>query len=477
LTFSEWTTRSVSSPKILLEIDISSLNAQWVNAGAGIWKVNFDNSYPEVDATLLDGFSSQTFTNIGSVQIDAEMLTKVSSLLLVSSTYKSFYYDRASKTLYISIINYDAPFLHTILLGVVSGFSKEEFSPLGSGSIYEGRLLQVPSVGLTRDPLYFGKISYPSVSISLINTDGAYDSFADTYNIYGNAARIYFGYTELNYTDYQLVYSGYIEKITISEDEVSVAISDKRKQLKKKIYYSCTDKNALDAITEVLAQAYPGISYTASYYDITNWEIAKALVDNITIVPNIGTTEEVITIIENICKSVFGLFIINPDGKYTFKLIDNSATASTTISQYDILTDPLEINYDPSEVLSSIRVSYNQVISKSSTDYKTWLTDTDYESAVYLKYKTYVEQDFDTYLNTQADANSFADKVMTYAKDVHGELSIEVPMKYYLLEFGGVVNCEINRETTTMLGTKKCEILGKTYNLENETINLDLRIV
>jgi hypothetical protein len=146
-TFNELITKSVSSPKILLEVDISVLNVQWVNAGAGIWKVNFANSYPEVDATLLDGFTSQSFASIGSVQCDNLVLQKVSSLLLVSSTYESFYYDAASLTLYVSLPNYDEPFIHNIFLGVIHGFCKEEFTPIGSNQIYEGRLQNVPSLG------------------------------------------------------------------------------------------------------------------------------------------------------------------------------------------------------------------------------------------------------------------------------------------------------------------------------------------
>ena len=65
---------------------------------------------------------------------------------------------------------------------------------------------------------------------------------------------------------------------------------------------------------------------------------------------------------------------------------------------------------------------------------------------------------------------------MAYAKDVHGIFSIDVPMKYYNVAFGGVVNIELNRQNATMLGIKKCEIISKTYNLESENINLNLRI-
>ena len=50
-------------------------------------------------------------------------------------------------------------------------------------------------------------------------------------------------------------------------------------------------------------------------------------------------------------------------------------------------------------------------------------------------------------------------------------------MKYFNVVFGGAVDVEINREKSIMIGTKKCEILGKKYDLENNNIQLDLRIV
>ena len=93
------------------------------------------------------------------------------------------------------------------------------------------------------------------------------------------------------------------------------------------------------------------------------------------------------------------------------------------------------------------------------------------------KYKVYREQGFNTYLPDSTAAQAFANTIMAYAKDIHGQFSIDVPMKYYNVAFGGVVNTELNRQNATMLGIKKCEIIGKTYNLESENINLNLRIV
>lgn len=478
MTFAEYTQRSVSSPAILVEMDISSINTQWVNCGAGIWKVNFDGLYPEVDSSLLDGFTAQDFWGVGSIQIDTIFLTKVSSLLLVSSTYQSFYWDNSDNTLYVTLPNYSEPILfETIFVGVIYGYTKKEFTPIGTSQIYEGRLGKVPSIGYARDPLYFGKISYPSVSINLINADGEFDQFSDTFNIYGNQVRIYFGYEEIDYSEYQLIYTGYIEKINVNEEYLQIQISDLRKKLSDKIYYECEDKNALDAIVELLQLAGIYLVYNDVYFNTTAWEIAKALVPNITITMKENSTEEVIKMIEDICTSVFGLFIIESDGRYSFKIIDNSATATVAIPRSDILNSNLEIEYSPEEVLSSVRVSYAKILQGNTSDYKTWLIDTSRENDIFKKYKVKIQNDFDTCLVDSTAAQNFADTILDYSQDVHGRLKLEVPMKYYSLEFGGVVNAYLDRIQSTMLGNKKCEILSKYYNLEEEKIELELRVV
>lgn len=474
MTFQQNIEKSVSSPITLIELDINSINLQWINIGSGIWKVSFDNIYPEVDSTLLDGFTIQYFTNIGSVQCDNDILTKVSTLLEVTNNYQSFYFDDANNTLYITITNYDSPYCHNIFIGQVYGFCKKEFIPINSSLIYEGRLTKIPELGISRDPLFFGKIAFDSISLDIINSDGQLDTFADSLNIYGNSARILFGYEDLDYQDYNLLYTGFIENIKITEDLVSINLVDKRKQLTKKVYYACTNKNALDAIVEVITTSYQKISYNNLFFNTIEWEEAKLLAPAITITPEADSTEEVITIIENICKSIYGLFLSEEDSRFSFKFINTSALPTIVIPREDILLDSLEINYDPTEVISSIKVGYNKNDLAGTIDY---YTDTSYEYSVYNKYKTYKEETFDTYLPSLSDAQDFATTIMDYVKDVHGSLKIIVPMKYYSVEFSGVLDCEINRINSTMLGYKKCEVLSKKYDLENNYIVLELRII
>ena len=66
---------------------------------------------------------------------------------------------------------------------------------------------------------------------------------------------------------------------------------------------------------------------------------------------------------------------------------------------------------------------------------------------------------------------------MDYVESVRGSLSIDVPMEYYYLQIGDIINVEIMRETVSMLGWYKCEIVGKRWDLNNNLISFDLRFI
>jgi hypothetical protein len=251
LTLAQHSALSVSEPRFLIEIDIGQLNTQWINIGAGIWEANSLNIYSYVDSTLLDGFTAQNFGIVGSVIAADKLLAKVDSLASVTTTYESFYYDKSTASLYIQIEDYDEPSLHDITIGIISGFSFSTFSPEDiQQQPYEGRLISVPSISIARDPLFYGKLIFGGGSIVLNNADGEFDLYAQQKDMYGNPARIFFGYPHLDFDDYQQLYTGYVGLVDPGEDDFRVNISDRRKQLSRNITYSCTTQNALSTINK-----------------------------------------------------------------------------------------------------------------------------------------------------------------------------------------------------------------------------------
>lgn len=464
----DYSAKSVGSARVLFNMDITQENTQWVNNGAGIWAVNADAIYDWVDSTLLTGFTAQNIPQVGSVLVDYVQLTEAATLLECSDNPGTFYWD--GETLYIHIEDSSSPYLHVISLGIVTGYSDVGFTPTGSSIPYDSRLLSVPSINQSRDPLYWGKIQYEGGTVTINNADGENDLLGESYNVYGNQARIYLGFTDLDISDYELLFTGFIETLRINEQNITIAFKDKRKSLTKKITYSCTDKNALEAIEEILFDNYE-LPYNGLYYNTTKWETEKAKALNVTI--DMQSAESAIEVIQNICNSTFGMFITDPDGKYSFRIVRPGDAAIHKIPESDIINYPT-LTYDPSEVITSTLIGYAKDWTTTGSAY-TYLNDTSKEDDIFEKYKIYNERKFDTYLANISDAQTFSDIILAYAGTIRPTLEIEVPIKYWNVQVGEFADVEINRPAASWLGERKCEVLRKTFNLDRNTITLTIK--
>lgn len=478
MTFAEWTQRSVSSFRTIVQVDIAKLNLQWVNAGAGIWYVNFSATYPEVDSLFLAGFTAQTFGTIGSVAVDTVQYISVSSVSLLTTTEISFYYDASAGEVWVHMVNNDDPILHDVFLGVVYGYSYHDFTPVGASDQYAARLADDISISTSRDPLFFGKIQFDTGSLSLFNTDGAFDTFGSTNTFYGNQVRILAGFAEIDISLYQTMYSATIERVSIGENRVNMALADKRKALSKTITLTVTNVNALQVIRDLLYLHY-GVIYNSTYYDTTAWAVAEALVGNVTIDIGTGKTPSdapIIDIIEMICASVFGLFVVTPTGLFSFIIVDTTAAASTTIYATDIISYN-EIDYDPTTIISSAKIGYAKSWPEGYTSPYTFVTNTTYEASTFSNYKVYNQKQFNTLLITATAASAYGETILLYNKDIHGRGTITVPISYYGVDVGDIVDIQIWRESQAMLGTVKCEITLKSISLSTGFINFGYRII
>jgi len=276
------------------------------------------------------------------------------------------------------------------------------------------------------------------------------------------------GYADLAFDDYELLYTGAIEQVTVSEEQLSLSITDKRSTLKKKVQYSCTEKNALEAIREILLDKYL-LPYTSVFYDTTAWAAAEAVAPDITIDISGDDTEEVIKIIENICTSIFGFFNTTADGKYTFRFVDTSATSETTILH---TLNRHEVKYDPSEVVSSVKIAYGETASGYS-----YFTDTTRETDVFTQYRVYNEREFKTYLPDATAASVLSTSILDYTEDVHGAMEVDTAIRYYDLEVGDTVDIVVNRSVNEMLGTKKAEVVKVAYDLAVPKMKIGVRFV
>lgn len=469
--------RSTNQLLILAEVDISQLNIQWVNIGSGIWMCNANNVYTYTEASWLGGFTAQDFGYIGSVYVDSIQQIKVNTLLEITSQQTSFYYDADNENIYIRLVNYDNPLLHVIHIGVLYPVSYNDLSITGLDTFVEGRLKSIPNISIQRDLLFWGRLRYEGGNLTLLNNDGEYDEFGENNNLFGNEVRIKVGLADTEFDDWITLLTRNIETVSISEDIMNISLRDKRKYLSKRITYNCTNKNCVEGIQEILDD-YLGYTYSSTLYDTEAWELAIAGANNATITMDDldadDNDEQANTIIEWLSLATFGTFQMTPDNKFTFVLTDTDKAVTDTVFECDVKSKT-KIDYDPEEVITSVKIGYAR---NWSDDTYTYYTDDSRETVIFKKYKTYKRQDLETVLPDLSSTQTFADAFLDYVQYTKGVFQIATGLRYYQVELGDNINVEIMRNSTTdMLGEKKCEVIGKRYNLDIMQIIFTLRII
>lgn len=641
-----------STKIILAEIDIGFDQDFWTNWRAGVWFVNFDVTYPNVPDSFLSGVEARTITIIGSVTVDGAILTAVDSAADVQTNESSFYYDITTRDLYIHIEDHNEPSLHRITVGEAYAMCNHA-SPLNNWGVYndfsyQPRLISVPIIAKQRDPVFFGKIAFRGGTISIDNSDGEFDTFAEDRDIFGAAVRLLVGFDDLPYDDYRRMFSGFIENIAVTQALIRLEIQDDRKRLSKSIpenvfsqsafpdlaaknegkpipllyglcrnvpvistneaesprpvdfefkicdtadhnilsidaayvddvevpagskdltaatflletghiiysnlvgvfqegervkgsnsdasgeiaadngsliifdkrpkdpgfdvgenitgtdsgatadvdfyaegdYYPGDDvsadvqgyvftatsiliDNALDVIVDMLTSFYP-IFFNSNYFNLDQWPTARA--------PDIelfaDSPKELIDIIEEISSTVFGLFLVEDDGRYGYRIYNENATSLQTIEKEEILNlSEIEIRYDPTEVLTSARIGYDQDWKNGEHLIELY---NDQEEAVFDKFRVYRENTFLTLLNGQSAAISFAETMFLFSSDVNKPVTIVTKMQTVEREVGDFIDVWLDRALSTMLGKAKCEILGIAKDGNNMTVRIECRIV
>lgn len=153
----------------------------------------------------------------------------------------------------------------------------------------------------------------------------------------------------------------------------------------------------------------------------------------------------------------------------TASLIGNTVTELVTINA---TSENSLIHYNLSDNI--LNVFTPQISSLAQQTANTEATSATSIAALY-DIDTFKEESTIVYNNSDI-LTLLADKY-NYFNSLHGKLSITVPIKYYYVNVGDNVDVEIWRETVEMLGTTKCEVMGKSYDFDSALITFDLRII
>jgi hypothetical protein len=508
----------------------------------------------------------------GSLIVDGENYTKVDDISDLYANDKSFFFDVVTQRLYINFLNGTDPADYTqIEFGVTQGYSN--YSTYLDNIYYDGRIKSIPEISTERDSLFYGKISFEGGSATLINTDGSFDNFGQE-NYYGAECRILFGGDDLAYSEYKILYTGYIEDYQLTADDITINFKDNRKLLSesipqnnftKSVYSSLNDsndgvpiplgygtirkgvaictneeatvstynfkfvdttnhtiqsidqvyvnnkkvahtnpsltngtfdlsssvyepgddvavdfhgytdggliENPLDVIKDIIINN-TNISYTSAFFNLTDWEAATtALTQRVGVW--IGEKKEIIDVIEEISSSILGLFIVEGGGKITFKLSDRDADVVDTIN-IDELIAPPAVDLKSSEYLNSARVRWGVYWASERGSF---YTDTTKKQELFEKYKSNVEKEFKTVLSREEDAQDFASRALDEFGGIFPTYTITTKTQNIDVELTNNIDLEIGEYGDETRQYVKTEVLGKSINLNNNTITLKLRYI
>lgn len=231
----------------------------------------------------------------------------------------------------------------------------------------------------------------------------------------------------------------------------------------------------LDVIENILG-TYQSIAYTSDNYNTTEWSAferrqvtgATTKKNVYAIGINVNKEKELIDIIEDIAFSNFATFLIQDDGRYTWRKFSSATTANRTIEKRELLSNP-EIEYDGTEFLTSANVGYMK--DWKENEYA-WYDNILSEASIFNKYLKYQGRDFETVLTTNTDAFKLSESIIDYMDTVPAHFTIETGIQNIDLEIGDTVNFNIDRVDSVWYGDVKVEIVKTQKDLMSNVVTL-----
>lgn len=232
------------------ELDWPLAADTFYSAQAGIWQIpisaNLGTSGVTITCddgsiTFFEDSGNITYLRIGSIEVDNEHFSRQTSITACILQNKSFYYDSETFMIFLHLDGFTVPWGKIINIGIILAFSNK--TNTGNNIYYDGmpydtRIKSVPALSKNRDNLFYGILQYTGGSVVLDNTDGYFEEFIGSINIFGQPVRIYAGYPGLDYSDFRQIYEGYVDDYKYNRDTFEINIADKKKFLSRKIPYN-----------------------------------------------------------------------------------------------------------------------------------------------------------------------------------------------------------------------------------------------
>lgn len=252
--------KPTNTPIALFELDIGKTGHGFVSHCAPhVYKLKlYFQAYDIADAGFEEAFIFSPFegdgaytafndtwfaylTSVGSVQENGEEITEKSSLADCISDDGSWYFDASEQMLYVHPTGSIPVHLNTYTVGAPLKVTSHSIAAsLGEG-YYEERIRAIPALRKAKDPHTSGFIASPSGSVELGNADGGLDRLVG-FDVFGQQARLKWGYEGLAYADFKEVIKDYVEGFELGTDTVTIKLRDDRRRLARKLPVNRFDK-------------------------------------------------------------------------------------------------------------------------------------------------------------------------------------------------------------------------------------------
>jgi len=230
-------------------------------------------------------------------------------------------------------------------------------------------------------------------------------------------------------------------------------------------------ENPVDIMQDILTN-YTTVKYSSSFFNIINWEQARADSDKL-IGILIEERTEIIDVIELISSSVFGSLVIDAMDKINFNYRD---TAKASISDIDVdeFINKMSIESGSQEYLNTARVRYGK--SWIYNRYKKYINTVDKE-VLFREFRKNIEQEYDTVLSLEADAIALSNDIMTSFGGIFPSYHIETKTQNIDLEVGDNININAKLRLSSVDNWVKCEVIEKDIDLNDFSVSLKLRYI
>lgn len=260
--------QTASKKMILFEYGAPVTIPMMFNYCPGVWKFCLTPgviTFTDDNGNVCDySYNNTDIYQVSSLKVDNNQYQLQSSIADLLTYDESYYYDSATKYIYISFYHWDKPLDKKMYIGAIYGFSRGLTDCYYNNIYYEPRLLNGITIKKSKDPLFYGLLKFTNAKINLINSDGEYDNFGSM-NLFRAYSRLLCGEDGSAYANLQPVFTGLIGNYAYNHERLTISLDDSRTGLGTTVPINKYTKSAYTYLSDDDVDKYKPVAYGAVY--------------------------------------------------------------------------------------------------------------------------------------------------------------------------------------------------------------------